>query len=224
MSAQKISTNKPLLILLYGFPGGGKTYFARQLSENLKTAHVHGDRIRFELFDQPQYDRQENSIINQLMQYMTEEFLSAGINVIYDANAMRKSQRAALREMARKKGAKTVVVWFQLDADTAFERTQKRDRRKADDRFAAEYTHDLFRRYISHMQHPEATEDYVVVSGRHTYPSQQTSFFKKLMQLGYIDTQSAHDKVVKPGLVNLVPRPNINAGRVDMSRRNINIR
>lgn len=221
MSA-KISTNKPLLILLYGFPGAGKTHFARELSENLQCAHVHGDRIRFELFEDPRYDRQENSIVNQLMQYMSEEFLSAGINVIYDMNAMRKSTRATLREMARKRGAKTIVVWFQMDADTAYERTQKRDRRKADDKYAMEYTHDLFKRYISHMQHPEL-EDYVVVSGRHTYQSQQTAFFKKLLELGYIDTHNIQTKVVMPGLVNLIPRGNAGGGRVDMSRRNINI-
>lgn len=218
----KVITTKPILVLLYGFPGAGKTHFSRQLSENLASAHVHGDRIRFELFEQPQYDRQENGIVTQLMQYMTEEFLSAGINVIYDVNAMRKSQRASLREMARKKGAKTITVWFQMDADTAFDRTQKRDRRKADDKYAMEYTRDMFRRYITHMQQPEVTEDYIVVSGKHTYPSQQTSFFKKLMELGFIDTQNAQTKVAMPGLVNLIPR--MPTGRVDMTRRNINIR
>jgi predicted kinase len=219
----KVHTNKPLFILLYGFPGAGKTHFARNLSENLACAHVHGDKIRFELFEEPRYDRQENGIVTQLMQYMSEEFLSAGINVIYDTNAMRKSTRAQLREMARKKGARTITVWFQMDAETAYDRTQKRDRRKADDKYAMEYSYDAFKRFITHMQHPEPTEDYVVVSGRHTYPSQQTSFFKKLMELGYIQTIQAQDKVAMPGLVNLVPR-NTLQGRVDMSRRNINIR
>lgn len=219
----KVQTNKPLFILLYGYPGAGKTHFARNLSDDLACAHVHGDKIRFELFEEPRYDRQENGIVTQLMQYMSEEFLSAGINVIYDTNAMRRSTRAQLREMARKKGAKTLTVWFQMDAETAYDRTQKRDRRKADDKYAMEYTYDVFKRYITHMQHPEATEDYVVVSGRHTYPSQQTSFFKKLMELGYIQTMQAQDKVAMPGLVNLVPR-NTLQGRVDMARRNINIR
>lgn len=216
----KVQTTKPLLVLLYGFPGAGKTYFARQLSENMASALVHGDRIRYELFEDPRYDRQENAIVTQLMQYMTEEFLSAGINVIYDTNSMRKSQRANLREMARKKGAKTVTVWFQMDPDTAFDRTQKRDKRKMDDKYAMSYTREMFKRYIAHMQAPEL-EDYVVVSGKHVYPSQQTAFFKKLMELGYIDPQNAQTKVTMPGLVNLVPRSN--AGRVDMSRRNISI-
>ncbi|HMT55710.1 MAG TPA: ATP-binding protein [Candidatus Saccharibacteria bacterium] len=218
----KVQTTKPLLVLLYGFPGAGKTHFARNLSENLACAHVHGDKIRYELFEDPQYDRQENGIVTQLMQYMSEEFLSAGINVIYDTNAMRRSTRAQLREMARKKGAKTIVVWFQMDPETAFDRTQKRDRRKADDKYAMAFTNDMFKRYIAHMQHPENTEDYVVVSGRHTYPSQQTSFFKKLMELGFIQTLQAQEKLAKPGLVNLVPRNQLN-GRVDMARRNINI-
>jgi predicted kinase len=186
----------------------------------MQVAHVHADRIRFELFEEPNYDRQENGIVTQLMQYMTEEFLSAGINVIYDLNAMRKSQRATLREMARKKGAKTVVVWFQMDSDTAYDRTQKRDRRKADDKYATDYSREMFKKIITHMQHPEL-EDYVVVSGKHTYPSQQTAFFKKLLELGYIQTENIQDKVVMPGLVNLIPRI---SGRADMSRRNISIR
>jgi len=217
----KVTLNQPLLVLLYGFPGSGKTYFARQLAEDLSSAHVHSDRIRFELFEQPRYDRQENGIVTQLMRYMTEEFLSAGMNVIYDMNAMRKGQRATLREMARKKGAKTIVVWFQMDADTAFTRASSRDRRKADDKYAMEYSHESFKRYISHMQHPEL-EDYVVVSGKHTYPSQQTAFFKKMLELSYVNTERVQDKVAMPGLINLVPR--MTNGRVDMSRRNISIR
>src|SRR5882757_1166038 len=103
---QKVVPNKPLLILLYGFPGSGKTYFARQLCENVQTAHVHGDRIRSELFEQPRHDREENEVINHLMNYMTGELLNADLSVIYDTNAMRLSQRRELRDMARKAGAR----------------------------------------------------------------------------------------------------------------------
>jgi len=42
----KLIPTKPLLILLYGFPGAGKTHFARQLSETIHAAHVQSDRIR----------------------------------------------------------------------------------------------------------------------------------------------------------------------------------
>jgi len=220
----KLETSKPLLLLLYGFPGSGKTHFARNLVENLRSAHVHGDRIRAELFEEPQYDRQENGIITQLMQYMTEEFLSAGVSVIYDYTTIRKSQRAALREMARKKGANTLTVWFQMDEDSAFIRTNNRDRRRGDDKYAVEYTQEMFKKYVNHMQHPEMRDEYVVVSGKHTYPSQQTSFFKKLIEEGYIVSGDGQSKVAKPGMINLIPRNLQHTDRTQIRRRNINIR
>jgi predicted kinase len=71
----KVIPAKPLLIMLYGLPGAGKTYFARQLCDNLQAAHVQGDRIRGELFQEPRYDAQENTVVNQLMEYMGGEFL-----------------------------------------------------------------------------------------------------------------------------------------------------
>ena len=220
MAAKKVRTNKPVLILLYGFPGAGKTHFARNITEHLDAAHVHADRIRHELFEEPRFDEQENAIINHLMEYMTEEFLRAGISVVYDTNAARKSERRMIRETARKKHAKTVVVWFQVDAETSYARLRSRDRRTADDKFAIDYSQDDFRNYASRMQHPEPTEDYVVVSGKHTFGSQKTAFFKKLLELGLIDRTSGQKEVAKPGMINLVPK---NSGRVDMSRRNINI-
>lgn len=221
MSTVKVRTNKPLLILLYGFPGAGKTTFANQLTNSLDCAHVHGDRIRYELFEEPRYDEQEDGIIKQLMDYMTEEFLKAGISVIYDANMSRKTERHEIRELARKKHAKTLLVWFQLDPDTAYSRTKKRDRRKSEDKYAFDYTESEFREYASRMQHPAPTEDYVVVSGKHTYPSQKSSLFKKFMEMGLVTNETAKANVAKPGMVNLIP--NTQTGRVDMSRRNINI-
>lgn len=208
--------------MLYGFPGSGKTYFSRNLSEDLECAHVQSDRIRHELFEEPRFDKQENEIIMHLMDYMTEEFLSAGITVIYDTNLVRKSQRVAVRNMARKKHAQTLLVWFQIDPDSAFRRLNNRDRRKTDDKFALEYDERDFRQYASHMQHPETTEDYVVLSGKHTYNSQKSAIFKKFMEMGLISTDGIKSTVAKPGLINLVP--NASSGRVDMTRRNISIR
>src|SRR5207248_454188 len=59
----KITPTHPMLLLLYGYPGAGKTYFARQLCERIQTAHLQGDRIRGELLERPRYDKQENEII-----------------------------------------------------------------------------------------------------------------------------------------------------------------
>jgi predicted kinase len=218
---QKVVPNKPLLILLYGFPGAGKTYFARQLCENLQAAHVHGDRVRSELFETPRYDREENEVISHLMTYMTGEFLNADLSVVHDTNAMRLSQRRELRDMARKAGAKTVLIWFQIDMESAFTRANKRDRRRADDKYSPAIDRQTFERLASGMQNPN-NEDYLVISGKHTFATQLSSIMKRLRDDGLITLSETNAKLVKPGLVNLIPNPA--AGRVDMTRRNIVIR
>lgn len=217
----KIIPNKPFLLILYGFPGTGKTYFARQLSETLQAAHLQADRVRNELFEEPRRDKQENDIVTQLMDYMTEEFLTAGMSVVYDTSVMRGSQRNALRDLAFRCHAQPLVVWFQLDAETAFARNQKRDRRRADDKYAAGWDRTTFDSILSYMQNPAPNENYIVLSGKHIFTTQQSTVVNKLRDLGVLSLDDANAHVVKPGMVNLVPH---GGGRVDMNRRNLTIR
>lgn len=220
----KVQASHPVFIMLYGLPGAGKTFFARQLCEKFQAAHVQADRIRFELFEQPRYDKQENEVVTQLTNYMASEFLQAGMSVVCDANAMRLSQRRALRDIARKSHATPLLVWLQIDADSAFARTTKRDRRRADDKFSMPIEKDYFKKILVNSQNPAATEDYIVISGKHVFNTQYNAVMRKLQEMKLISNEEATSSLVKPGLVNLVPSPSAKAGRVDMTRRNIIIR
>lgn len=215
----KLVTNKPVLIMLYGLPGSGKTHFAQELTEVLNAAHVQGDRIRHELFEQPRYDKQENGVVTHLMEYMAQEFLNAGVSVIYDTNAMRLVQRRAVRDIARKSKAEPMMVWLQIDNDSAYARTSTRDRRRSADKYARAYSREEFNQIVVNMQRPQH-EDYIVVSGKHTFPMQRSAIVKKLYDMKLISADSTANNVTKPGMVNLVPT----AGRVDMNRRNVIIR
>lgn len=217
----KIYPTKPFLLLFYGYPGAGKTYFARQFAENVQMAHLQADRIRGELFEQPRYDKQENSIVTHLMDYMSEEFLAAGLSVAYDLSATRAAQRRHLYDLARRNHAQPVLIWFQMDQDTAFTRNIKRDRRRADDKYAANLDRTSFEEIIGKMQNPTHSEEYVVVSGKHLFNTQQSAVISKLRSKGVLAHDDASSRVIKPGLVNLVPKP---GGRFDATRRNISIR
>jgi predicted kinase len=193
----KIYPNKPFLLLFYGYPGAGKTYFARQFCENVQAAHLQSDRVRGELFEEPRYDKQENEVVNQLMDYMTEEFLIAGLSVAYDVNAMRTKQRRQLYDLAYRTHAQPLLVWFQMDPETAYFRNN------------------------NHMQNPTAGEDYIVISGKHLFNMQQSAVLSKLRATGVLDHEGSSSRIIKPGLVNLVPK---GPGRIDNTRRNISIR
>ena len=200
----KIALNKPVLISLYGFPGSGKSFVARNLAEHVQMAHVSADRIRSELFAKPRYDKQENAIVAHLMNYMTEEFLGAGLSVVYDTQALSASQRRRLRELAAKHRAAYLLVWLQIDVESAFTRTQRRDRRTTDDKFAQPQTRDSFNRQLATMQNPKE-EQYLVVSGKHAFVTQKSAIVNRLYQMGLIPSETVQSNVTKPGLVNLVP-------------------
>jgi len=218
----KLELSRPTLILLYGFPGAGKTFLARQLSDDLLAANVQADRIRFELFEEPKYDKQEDEIVTHLAEYMLEEFLKAGLSVVFDIHVLTVGQRRKLRNLAQKNKAQSMIVWPQIDIESAFSRAIKRDHRKVDDRYARQYDRTTFESFIGHMQNPQINEDYVVVSGKHNYQTQRAAVVKKFYDLSLIESKTATDRLIKPGLVNLIP--NVKAGRVDSTRRNIFIR
>lgn len=217
----KVELTKPVLICLYGYPGAGKTYVARNLSGIVQFAHLNADRLRSELFQTPRFDSQENAIVSHLMNFMCEEFLEAGVSVVYDGNIVRAAQRRALREAAKRHKAEYLLVWLQIDSESSFYRTQNRDRRTLDDKYAQDQTPETFASYLQTMQNPQG-EDYLVISGKHSFVTQKNAIINRLYQMGLISSENVQHQVAKPELINLVPNPH--NGRVDLSRRNITIR
>ncbi len=220
---QKNNLLQPVVIYFLGLPGSGKSYISRQLSDLIGAAHVSSDHLRFELFDTPRYDKAEHNIVTRLMDYMTEEFLQAGVSVIYDISVSRLADRRYLRELARKNKSKDLFIWIQTDTNTAWARSQNRDKRKADDKFSAPLDQSVFDQYMRLMQNPH-NEQYVVVSGKHVFDTQKAAILRRLQEMNILSTETTETQVAKPGLVNLVSRAQAQAGRVDMSRRNIRIR
>lgn len=214
---------QPILIYLYGMPGSGKSLLSKNLSEELGAAHINSDKIRNTLFMQKTPNNNQNKIIINVMDMMAEEYMKLGVSVIYDISASRIMNRKSLREFARKFNFKDLLIWVQIDEETAKFRSQHRDKRKQDDR----YSHNLddvdFKNEIDRMQNP-VSEDPVVVSGKHHYNSQKNPILKRLVQLGLVNPEDFAKKVAKPELVNLVSKAQVNVGRVNLSRRNILIR
>lgn len=217
----KIVPIKPFLMIFYGYPGSGRTYFSRQFCEEFQAAHLQSDKIRSQLFEEPRYDTQENAITKQLMDYMSEEFLSVGVSVIYDGDVYSNAQRTSLKNLALRYGAELLVVWLQVDIETSFIRNVKRDKRKIDDKYSSKWDRTSFDQITKKMQNPTPSKDLVVISGKHLFQTQRNAVLSALKNRSIISLSDNLNKVAKPGMVNLVP---INQGRVDVSRRNIFIR
>lgn len=221
MGTQKILPAKTFLVFMYGYPGSGKTAFARQLSDEIKAAHLQQDRLNIELYGEN--NDKLDKVSRNAMGFMTREFLRAGVSVIYDANVVRLAERRILRDAARQAKATPLMIWLQVDADTAYMRCQKRDRRKADDHYAKEYDEKSFENYLNKMQNP-SNEDYIVLSGKHTYQTQRSPVYKKFYELGVLSPAQLSQGIAKPGLINLIPQSSLGSRDDLIKRRNISIR
>ena len=164
----------PVLVYMYGLPGSGKTFVSRQLSAYLGMAHVNSEQLRLELFEKPQYDKTENQIVRHMMNYMTERFLEMGVSVIYDMSVNRLGERRALKDLANRNGAKDLLVWMQIDLDSAWSRCQARDRRTADDKLGENFDQKQFEEFVHNMQNPQ-TENVLVLSGKHLFNNQKNA-------------------------------------------------
>jgi predicted kinase len=212
----KKATTRPILFLLYGMPGSGKTAFARQITADLQVVHVSPEKIRHELFQNPSYDEQEQIAVEHLVRYMTREFLSYGMSVILDINLPTAKSRRAYQEMANEFKVAYQLLWFQIDTESAKSRAVKRDRRKTDDKFSYPITSSEFDEFVANMQPPKNSEEYVVISGKHTFDTQSMTLLKRLQLLGMLEAGPLKSGTAKPNLVNLVTGF---GGRYDPDRR-----
>ena len=192
-----------ILYMTLGNPGSGKTFFARQYSEQLGFPLVDLDRLRHELFENPSYSTDEDKVVLSLADYMIEQFLMAGLSVVVDGANGTRVRRHALREVARKHNAKPLAVWVQTDINTTFGRASNRDRRNPYDKYAKELDQDDFERECARVKLPQH-EEYVVISGKHVFKNQMNVVMKKLVAM---EKQGLRVKTVSPG------------GRVNQQRR-----
>ncbi len=219
----KTLAKKPFLLILYGYPGSGKSTFARQFAGEVQnTIHINTDKVHKELGRELKRKGVDNlDIYDPLVEYMTREYVKSGFNVILDMPMSKKSERRRIQNLSKDLNVKIVMAWLQIDADSAFDRLKKRDKRKINDKYARNYTRSEFESAVNSSQNPNG-EDYVVISGKHAFNTQKLAVTKRLREMGIVGSEFAINRSIKPELVNLIPQTL--RGRGDIKRRDISIR
>ncbi len=194
----KNTKDKPILFLTLGFPGSGKTYFSRRFAKDYDLVHLNSDAIRAKLFSEPKYTQEENKILFRAMDILTDQLLSQGVSVIYDANITKKIYRDRLYKIARKNQATSLLLWFQTSVETARRRLAKRinDGSKSQSRFQVYVNDEVLSRIKDEEEHPTNREKYIAINGARSYKKQ-----KELVE-GYL-FHSKKNQLKKTGIHNL---------------------
>src|SRR6266496_1920345 len=213
---KSLNLSQPLVLMMVGNPGAGKSFFARQFSEMFHAPVVSFDRIRFELFAHPTFSGDENDLVGRIAGYQTEELLKTNRSFVVDGGCNGRVDRTRLAQAARQAGYGTLVIWVQTDVSTSRTRALKRNPdKRADDKFNHNLTEQQFDTLARRFTEP-TRENHVVISGKHTYNTQAKMVLRRLVVSREAEADAAH----RQGMAQTKHA----AGRPDVSRRSVIIR
>ncbi len=174
-----LSLNRPLILMIVGLPGAGKSFFARQFAETFGVPMVSADRLRHELFAAPTFSKDEQAIIDRLADYQIGELAKTKRSFIVDGRYNNRADRLTAEKLAEAHDYGTLIIWVQTDEPTAKIRATKRKPGRADDAQTHSLTLEQFTVFAKHLSAPQR-ESYVVISGKHAYSTQAKMVLRKL--------------------------------------------
>jgi predicted kinase len=179
-----LNIDKPLLILVVGNPGSGKSFFARQFSESYKFFYIDTGRYESELEGLGKSNLEISKLAKKLTSATFEQALKSFKHIIFEGYFGSKSEREIILNKAVKAGFGVLTVWVQTDNATTEERAMNRDRRRADDKNSLNLSEDEFSSMLSSFEKPVATkENSIVVSGKHDFKSQSVMVLRKIANI-----------------------------------------
>ncbi|HDN81066.1 MAG TPA: ATP-binding protein [Chloroflexi bacterium] len=120
------TTAYPVLVMLSGLPGTGKSYLARKLCEQEPFVVIESDFVRKTLFNPPTYSARESALVHKVCHTLIDRLLKRGLRVIFDATNLVEFQREYVYRLADRNGAKLVIVQTVAPEEVVRERLDKR--------------------------------------------------------------------------------------------------
>lgn len=189
---QPLNLSKPLIVIMVGLPGAGKSFFARQFSETFGAPVVSYDRLRFELFNDITYSKEERVIVGRIADYQIEELIKTKRTFLIDGGGNNYSERTKFQKIAKSAGYETLIVWAQTDQASAKRRSFKRSSKRADDKYNRNLNQEEYAAQTKQLTPPKPSEQYIVISGKHTYNAQAKAVLKKLVTPREEEAQKTH--------------------------------
>ena len=116
----------PVLIIVSGLPGSGKSYFSRRLAERLPLPIIESDAMRQLLYPSPSYSQAESERLFRACHALIDELLRKGISVIFDATNLIERNREELYRIADSAEAKLIIVRLEAPPELVRQRMARR--------------------------------------------------------------------------------------------------
>ena len=156
---------KPIVYLMCGFIGAGKTTFAKKLEEKTGAVRITKDEwsIRF-IGNDPTIDgyAEWDTKIIELSRDVAFQLAEKGIDVIMDEGFWEKETRAEMKRRIEAIGAKEVLYYLDTPIETIRERVVGRNNNLTKESF--KISREMLDTYLMDWQPPGEDEDYILAS------------------------------------------------------------
>lgn len=117
--------SEPVLFLLVGLPGSGKTTRAREIERTHRALRLSPDEWMLPLFGDSDPDGKRDIMEGRLI-WVALRAIQAGVSAILDFGFWSRDERSALVWLAESLGAHASVMYLDVDELTQFERVTAR--------------------------------------------------------------------------------------------------
>ena len=179
---------KPILMMMLGYPGSGKSYFARNLSEKYGFVRLNADGMRTSMYGSieagsaPEFKQ----ALFGALDYSASQILLAGHSVVYDNQLRRRSDRQSKTTIAEEAGAEAVVVWVKTPSAIAIERATTRDNTSDQPRFTREEAELRLKTAEEAFEDFQDGEKVIEIDGTAEFKSQYEKLMDGLKKYGLV--------------------------------------
>jgi len=156
---------KPIVYLLCGFIGAGKTTFAKKLEEKTGAVRITKDEWSISIIgNDPTIDgyAEWDTKIIELSRNVAFQLAEKGIDVIMDEGFWEKETRDKMKRRIEAIGAQVVLYYLDTPIETMRERVVRRNNNLTKESF--KISREMLDNYLKYWEPPSEDEDYVLAS------------------------------------------------------------
>ena len=116
----------PVLIVVSGLPGTGKSSFSNRLAERVPVAVVESDAMRKAMVPSPLYTAEESGRLFQAIHGLIDLLLERCVPVLLDATSLVEAHREHLYQIAGRHSARVILVRVEAPPEVVRQRLEGR--------------------------------------------------------------------------------------------------
>ncbi len=115
-----------MIVIVFGLPGSGKSYFASRLAKRINAGYINSDRLRMEMFKVRTYSEEEKAAVYNAMLLKMKEAIEENTDLVLDATLHKNETRKLFVNEIEGRGS---IIFIEVKASENISGERLKDKR-----------------------------------------------------------------------------------------------